>query len=358
MSEEGDANAQEPQESGPKGISPTVTIALVSALSALLGGGITAYMNFQTERQKGGSEEKVESGKNTTEISIKQMEVQGTLALEKQKEESAEKLARQEFETRLIMQAVQGATPDVASRNLQFFVKAGFIDDPDGKIARLSAEAPPVIPAPGTNMSGVALRDPAVCSKWIAEGLKGAATPMTQQDVKDVAAELGVEVAVLQAFMEVEGAKTGFVDGKPTIVFESRIFHAKTHGVYDKDYPNISSPTGGGYARGAGEYERLKQAMSLDCGAALASTSWGVVQQIGFDYRFVGFETIDDMIAELMKSERAQLEVLAKYMKASGLVEPLQQKDWKIVVMRFNGPAQVPFFQGRLAAAYAKYAGR
>jgi len=27
-------------------------------------------------------------------------------------------------------------------------------------------------------------------------------------------------------------------------------------------------------------------------------------------------------------------------------------------VMRFNGPAQVPFFQGRLAAAYAKYAGR
>jgi hypothetical protein len=46
-------------------------------------------------------------------------------------------LARQEFETKLILKAIETPDRQEAIRNLQFFLSAGFIQDKEGKIANL-----------------------------------------------------------------------------------------------------------------------------------------------------------------------------------------------------------------------------
>lgn len=338
------------------GLSPTVVVALVGALSALVGGGVTAYFNNQTERGKSTTAINNKQLEVQGSIDTKKMEVQGNLDLEKAKDLEAEKLARQEFETRLIMQAVQGAAPDVATRNLQFFLKAGFISDPDGKISKLSTEAPPMIPAAGTNISGLPMNDSQACSKFVAQDFKGAAKPFTDQDVREVAETLGVDAPTLRAVMQVESAPP-YTDGRPTMLFERQIFSRLTKGTYDAKYPDISNPSPGGYgASGKAQYDRLKKAMALDCGAALGATTWGLSELTGLTYAHAGFGNLDEMIGELMESGRAQLDILARFIKADGLEKALQQRNWAEFARRFNGPGYTRNgYDTRLAQAYAQF---
>jgi hypothetical protein len=68
--------------------------------------------------------------------------------IEKTKQEATTKLARQEFETRLIFRAIEGsASEEERTRNLLFFLKAGFLTDPDGKISSLKPDQYPSKPA-------------------------------------------------------------------------------------------------------------------------------------------------------------------------------------------------------------------
>jgi predicted ribosomally synthesized peptide with SipW-like signal peptide len=340
------------------GLSPTVVVALVGALSALLGGGVTAYFNSQTE--KGKSRTEIDNKRLEVEgnIHTKEMEVRGNLDLEAAKNAEAQDLARQEFETRLIMQAVQGATPDVATGNLQFFLKAGFISDPFGKISKLSAEAPPMIPAPGTNLSGLAMKDAQACSKFEAQDFKGAATPYTDKDVEEVAATLGVDVPTLRAVIEVESLPP-FTDGRPTMLFERQVFSRLTKHVNDEKYPDISNRAPGGYGTaGTSQYARLKKAMALDCGAALGATSWGLSGLTGMNYGPAGFESLDEMIGALMESGRGQLDILAHFIRTDGLAPALQRQNWAEFARRFNGPdfARAKY-DLRLAEAYNRLSG-
>ncbi len=60
------------------------------------------------------------------------------LKLEKTKHDAAADLARQEFETKLIFRAIEGsASQEERIRNLQFFLEAGFLSDPQRKIGNL-----------------------------------------------------------------------------------------------------------------------------------------------------------------------------------------------------------------------------
>jgi multidrug efflux pump subunit AcrA (membrane-fusion protein) len=186
----GDETAGEPTQQRGEGerlssrtIPSAVVIALIGALSGLLGGGVTAYINYRTERQKSGTEVNIEHGRSQTQLEIEdkhaqidiqrhqsevqlkieQLKAEGALTLEREKQDASAKLSRQEFETKLIMQAVQGVPPEVATNNLQYFLKAGFISDPEGKIAHLSVTAPPSIPNP--NAALIPLKDPQACTK-------------------------------------------------------------------------------------------------------------------------------------------------------------------------------------------------
>ena len=374
-----DENSEQTSVSGSRpplsGIPTALVIAIVAAVGSLFGSGVTALLNSKTERQKSSDQIRIEQGKSQTQLDLEkrqseaqielqkrqseaqlkteQLKVEGTLQLEKEKQDATAKLARQEFETKLIMQAVQGVPSEVATKNLQYFLHAGFISDPDGKISRLSAAAPPSIPSP--NSFGIPLKNPKACTELEAQDFKGAATPMTQKDIQEVAASMDVEVPALLAVIDAETPGHGFVNGRPTLLFERSIFHRLTKGTFDTSNPEVSSSSAN-YLGGEREYERLKQAMILDCGAALAATTWGLSGLTGANYQFAGFTTVDEFISNQMVSERVQLESLARFLKKSGLVETLRKKDWKEFARGYNGPvADRNGYPQRLADAYQKH---
>jgi len=66
------------------------------------------------------------------------------LQLERAKHDAAADLARQEFETKLIFRAIEGSdSAEERTRNLKFFLDAGFISDPHDKIRNLNADQYP-----------------------------------------------------------------------------------------------------------------------------------------------------------------------------------------------------------------------
>jgi hypothetical protein len=122
----------------------TVAAAALALFSALGG----AFIQSITTRD-------VEAGKSSTALSLERTKVEGDLELERQKQTAAAVLARQEFETKLILKAIETPDREEATRNLQFFLSAGFIQDKDGKIAKLTAsQYPSITPPPNVSETG------------------------------------------------------------------------------------------------------------------------------------------------------------------------------------------------------------
>ena len=62
-----------------------------------------------------------------------------TLKIEQQKANSQHDLDRDKFETTLILRATENKEVDERIRNLRFYIEAGYIKDPEGKIAKMDA---------------------------------------------------------------------------------------------------------------------------------------------------------------------------------------------------------------------------
>jgi hypothetical protein len=71
---------------------------------------------------------------------------QGTLQVEQRKERAEAELEQQKFKTSLILEAVKVGDKQKALDNLTFFIDAGFLDDPGGKIKALLNKNVPVLP--------------------------------------------------------------------------------------------------------------------------------------------------------------------------------------------------------------------
>ena len=100
---------------------------------------------------------------------------------------------------------------------------------------------------------------------------------LTEQNFKDAATGLDIEVAAIKAVAEVESRGDGFLpDGRPKILFEAHIFSKYTGHKYDASHPHISAPKWDKslYKGGEKEYDRLEEAKTLDIVAALKSAIW------------------------------------------------------------------------------------
>ena len=126
----------------------TVAAALLAVISAVGGAVIQAL----TTRH-------VEAGKSLTALSIEKTKVDGELQLARQKQSAATELARQEFETKLILKAIETPDRKEAITNLQFFLKAGFIQDPHGSIANLEDKEYPSITPPECSFRSLCNRE-------------------------------------------------------------------------------------------------------------------------------------------------------------------------------------------------------
>jgi hypothetical protein len=121
--------------------------AIIALLSGVAGAAITAW-----------SSKSIESEKSLISLRIEELKARGSLDLEKSKQQATEALERKKFETQLILDAIKTPSRTDAIRNLKFFVAAGFVSDPDGKILSLQDESLPSISAPSQESSSRALR--------------------------------------------------------------------------------------------------------------------------------------------------------------------------------------------------------
>lgn len=193
----------------------------------------------------------------------------------------------------------------------------------------------------------------------------GKAERLKPGEIESVAAAMGIDPAAFRAVVEVEAAGSGFdKKGRPKALFERHKFYQQLN-----DAPGLRSrAVSGGLAyprwgqmpypkTSDGVYDEIERACAIDEEAALMSTSWGLGQVLGQNFRMVKCQSVHEMVEEAKASEAGQLRQMAAFIRSAGLADELKAKDWAKFARGYNGPqfAQNKYDQ-KLAAAYAKLA--
>lgn len=183
---------------------------------------------------------------------------------------------------------------------------------------------------------------------------------LTESDFKEASNVLHCEVACVKAVAEVESTGNGFLSNDlPKILFEAHKFHELTGGIYDKKFPNISSPVWNKalYMGGQKEYSRLAQAKQLNETAALLSTSWGKFQIMGFNFKLCGYNSVQQMVEQMQLSECNHLIAFVMFLKSTGLDKHLITKEWALFAEGYNGNGyKQNNYDTKLQTAYLRFA--
>ncbi|HEY1606384.1 MAG TPA: N-acetylmuramidase domain-containing protein [Allosphingosinicella sp.] len=171
------------------------------------------------------------------------------------------------------------------------------------------------------------------------EEFTGNGTPLSTGGFGAALDVLGAPHEALWAVLSVETSGCGYLDDRrPKILFERHYFHRLTHGKFDRDHPDISAPTPGGYGDGgAHQYDRLAAAIALDRDAALQSASWGIGQIMGANFDAAGFGSAEEMVTAFVTGEDAQLAGMARFMAHSGMKTALSAGKWATLARQYNG---------------------
>lgn len=170
---------------------------------------------------------------------------------------------------------------------------------------------------------------------------------LTPNDYVVAAKELDCQVSAVKAVTEVEAAGDGFLaDGRCDILFERHKFYKYAGQVLSPaalakatlDYSNICNPIPGGYKGNEGEYPRLELANSINPWAGLMSASWGMFQIMGFNWKSMGYDSVEAFVNASTKSEREQLYAFVRFVKADPrLLKAIRAKDWPAFASAYNG---------------------
>lgn len=194
------------------------------------------------------------------------------------------------------------------------------------------------------------------------------------KDFEEAAKALKVDVASICAFAEVESAGSGFLpDGRPKILFERHQFYKRMivprkpgetqaalmakRSTFALKYPEICSPTPGGYKGGVDEWDRLTLARSFSDTAAIESASFGLFQVMGFNASKAFWPDVQSFFRCMHGSEGDQVKALTGFlMDNPSLTRSIVQKDWKAVAYGYNGPGYATNrYDIKLTNAYVKY---
>lgn len=151
---------------------------------------------------------------------------------------------------------------------------------------------------------------------------------LSPQDYAAAAARLGCTVAQIRAVDEVESNGGGFLpDGRPKILFEAHWFDEFTDGRFRTSHPTLSSARWNQklYIGGAGEWNRLNQAVALDAVAALKSASAGRYQIMGFNHAAAGHPTVEKFWDAMRRSERDHLDAFVAFIESKRLGDEVRQ---------------------------------
>ena len=183
-------------------------------------------------------------------------------------------------------------------------------------------------------------------------------TGLEENDYKQAANKLNVEIAAIKAVAEVESAGSAFdKHGRPRILYERHYFSRLTAGKYNTSHPNISNKSSGGYGKFSEQYTKLESAFKLDPDAALRSASWGRFQIMGNNFKAAGFAAVGDFVLKLTKSESEHLKSFSTFVENDKkMLSALQNKDWPAFAKAYNGPGyKKNSYDTKLKSAFERF---
>ena len=169
---------------------------------------------------------------------------------------------------------------------------------------------------------------------------------LTEQDIKTLAASFSLEVPLIKTVLQIESSGSGFDKntGLIKIQFEPHVF---------KKYTKILIINGVDIQKN--EWVAFNAASKVDFNAALLSTSWGLGQIMGYNYKTAGYNSVEEMVDLFKRSEFHQFEGMLRFIKNnSAMYKALKEKNWDEFAKRYNGPAYKDFhYDTKLSKTYA-----
>jgi hypothetical protein len=189
--------------------------------------------------------------------------------------------------------------------------------------------------------------------------------PEDMQLIASRAAELDIEPAALLAVAEVESGGRAFavVDNRkePLIRFEGHYFDQRLRGALRSRARDagLASPTAGAVRnprQQALRWRLLERAAALDHQAAHESVSWGLGQVMGAHWRWLGFESVDALVAEARSGAAGQVKLMTRFIEAAGLTHAIRERNWEKFARGYNGPAYARHrYHINMANAYRRH---
>ena len=188
----------------------------------------------------------------------------------------------------------------------------------------------------------------------------------TRTEINKIAERLRLDPAVLMAVAEVESGGKSFARindrREPLIRFEGHYFYRMTAGKSRQaaQSAGLAHPRAGAVKNPRSQKLRwamLHKAIGIDRPAALSSVSWGMGQVMGSHWNWLGYGSVEALVAEARRGAAGQVALMARFIDKAGLVKKLRKRDWAGFSRQYNGPGyRKNRYDTKLARAYARYA--
>lgn len=185
-------------------------------------------------------------------------------------------------------------------------------------------------------------------------------------EIAAAARAAGFEPAALLAIAEIESGGRIFARigsrSEPLIRFEGHYFDRRLAGADRKRARalGLAHPKAGAVRNPTSQRDRwalLKRAAQISREAAYESCSWGLGQVMGAHWAWLGYGSVDALVAEARHSAAGQLRLMIRYIEKAGLSGAIRTRDWTAFARGYNGPAYARHrYHTRIAKAYGRYA--
>lgn len=169
----------------------------------------------------------------------------------------------------------------------------------------------------------------------------------TKEAIYEVADREGLNRQFCLAIAKIESDCTPFMPNDyPLVRFERHVFlkYIKRNHVnlLDKAIP-LTGTT----------FEYYQKAKELEPESAILATSFGLYQIMGFNHRYVGYDTPTEFEEAMCANVKNQVEAFAKFIKVAKLKDAINNKDFHKFAKTYNGPNYQQYrYADRLKTAY------
>lgn len=167
------------------------------------------------------------------------------------------------------------------------------------------------------------------------------------KDIETEAKKFGFPISMIKAFRDVEARGEGFLaDGRTIILFERHKFYGYMVAKYGetkalalkKRAPDVCNDQRGGYLGYESEYKRFAKALAIDEESAQMSTSFGLFQIMGFNYKTAGYTNVRSFVREMAESEKQHLKAVLNFIRNhKSLSSAIMSRNYEKIAELYNG---------------------